>query len=671
MIHILDFDVRFTSSGLHYKSTQSFPEGLTAITGPNESGKSLVLELIRYCLFGTEALRAPLKEYSTLRASLVFEVKGRIYKVVRDKTGATLTTMQRMQEEETVLTTGTSTVNSSVVGLLGFPLAVFDTVLASLQDESQKLTEMTPTARKQMVDSLTGLVGIQDIVSECRSRSNASKNMAAGLKEAYVTPIEPYEPLGYRPSSDERKDLSVVRGLETKLAEAHRVMASPPDKPGDEPDVGMSSDDLSGQMYQQDIIIEELNELRIELASNPEPFHTMDELEVEADRIYISGLARKWPTPPLTLTEIDDMYIQWGRYHQMNRWHTLNKELTRLRDGLIQCPECSHQFSAESDQILMYEESLDELSHVDLSEDFGGLKDQSMLDQWKTQWEARPEHPKLDQPIIEPTLTQLELEHQLRLHRFDRGFVERKIERCESELDPAMKDRFARAVAQEKDHALWKAEKDRYQKWGIQSQQAQIDASILEKELLSYKNLAEIEADLETAIEYETLRATYRDLKERADILLERIESESQAQSDWKVASELVSQFSLEVKSYLLPSLSRVASSLISIITGGARNHVKVTDDFEILVDTQPVSTLSGSAKVAVNLALRVGLGQVLTSSTFPVFLADEVDASFDSERTESAIECIRNLTNTMRQVIIVSHKTVQDADHYIRMGDR
>ena len=671
MIHILDFDVRFTSSGLHYKSTQSFPEGLTAITGPNESGKSLVLELIRYCLFGTEALRAPLKEYSTLRASLVFEVKDQMYKVVRDKKGATLTTMQGMQEEETVLTTGTSPVNSSVIGLLGFPLAVFDTVLASLQDESQKLTEMTPTARKQMVDSLTGLVGIQDIVSECRSRSNASKNMAAGLKEAYVTPIEPYEPLGYRSSSDERKDLSVARDLETKLAEAHRVIASPPDEAGDEPDVGVSSDDIREGLKEQEHLNTEVINLRRRLADHPVPAYSKEALNEEAKLLRLAYLDATYPVPPLKRVEIDDMYIQWGRYHQVDQWHALNKELNRLRAGVMQCPECSHQFSPESDQILMYEESLDELSHLDLDEDFEGLKDRTLLDQWKTQWDVREERPELDAPFEAPKLTQLEYERQLKLHEFDRTPVEKEIKVLEAKLDPSINTRFIKAVAQEKDHALWKAEKDRYQKWGIQSQQAQIDAAVIEKELLSYKNLAEIEADLEIAIEYETLRATYQDLKGRADTLLERIEAESQAQSDWKAASELVSQFSLEVKSYLLPSLSRVASSLISVITGGVRNHVKVTDDFEIFVDNQPVSTLSGSAKVAVNLALRVGLGQVLTSSTFPVFLADEIDASMDDTRAESTIECIRNLTQTMRQVIIVSHKPVQDADHYIRMGDR
>ena len=668
MIHLLNFDVRFASSGLQYKAMHKFTKGLTAITGPNESGKSLVLEMIRYCLFGVEALRAPLKEYSTLKGSLLFEVKGSMYKVVRDKKGATLAAIQ--EEEEDVLATGTSPVNTAVVGLLGFPLTVFDTVLASLQDEAQKLTEMTPSMRKQMVDSLTGLVGIQDVVSECRSRSNASKNMVTGLKEAHIVPIEPYEPLGYRPSSDTRKNLAVVRELETRLASAYRIIQSPPSEPGTEPEVDTPSGDLSDDLRQQDIILEELNELRIELASNPDPLYTLDQLDEQAELIYVSDLARKWPTPPLTQDEIDDMLIKWSRYHQVNQWHTLDKELTRLNEGLMTCPSCDHKFSVESDRINMYKESLDELFYVDLSEHFGDLKDKAMLDQWTIQWKDRPEHPKLDQPIIEPALTQLELERELRLHKFNRGFVEHKISIREAELDPTIRNRFVLAVKQEKDHDLWVKTKGAYKAWGIQAEQAQIDAELTENDLLQYNDVATLEEELENAIEYETLRTKYWDLKGQADALLARIEEESQKQADWKAASELVSKFSLDVKSYLLPSLSRVASSLISIITGGARNDVKISNEFEIFVDSQPVSTLSGSAKVAVNLALRVGLGQVLTSSTFAVFLADEVDASFDAERTESAIKCIQNLTKTMRQVIFVSHKQVLGADSYIRMGE-
>ena len=526
MIHTLDFDVRFTSSGLHYKSTHTFTEGLIAITGPNESGKSLVLEIIRYCLFGTEALRAPLKEYSTLQAGLLFEVKDQMYKVVRTKKGAILTSIT--QEEEDVLATGTSAVNTSIVSLLGFPLTVFDTVLASLQDESQKLTEMSPSARKQMVDSLTGLVGIQDVVSECRSRSNASKNMVVGLKEAYVVPIEPYEPLGYLPSHQVRQTLSVVRSLETELNFAYHILQSPPSIPGDEPTIDTPSKAMERLVKANDVVKEKISKLKHELAANPEPAYTMDELEEEEKRHRIAALSAEYPAPPLTQDEIDDMRVKWGRYHQVNQWYTINKELTRLRKGMITCPSCDYQFSTESDEIHMYKEELDNLSHVDLNEDFTDLKDKTLLDQWEARWVARNQWPQLRLPMKKLTLTAWELEKQVQFHAFDRKLVERYIKVHEAVYDPLVRDKFIKSVQQEKDHALWKVTKEAYQKWGIQAQEAQIDTQLIEKDLLQYKDIAELEQVLGEAIEYETLLTKYFDLKGQADALLARIEEESQ-----------------------------------------------------------------------------------------------------------------------------------------------
>ena len=506
MLHSLDFNVKFDSSGLHYQFRESFSKGLIAITGPNESGKSLVLEMIRYCVFGTEALRAPLKEYAALRASLVFEVKGRTYKVARNKKNATLVTMAAMQEEETVLATGTSPVNTAIIGLLGFALTVFDTVLASLQDEAQKLTEMSPSARKQMVDSLTGLVGIQDVASECRSKSLVSKNMVAGLKEAYVIPLEPYEPLGYYPAHQVRINLVKVRELEVKLASAHRIINGAPSVPGDDPGVGMPSKVMERLVKANDVIKEKISGYKQELAANPMPSYTIAELGEQHERIAWADLNTRYPAPPLTQDQIDDMRVQWGRYKQVKRWHILSKELTRLRTSLIDCPACNHKFFVKWDQVNMYEQELGELSHLDLNENFSNLKEKALLDQWEIEWVARKQQPELDTPMEKPTLAVWEMKKQVQLHGFDREYVEKQIVRLERAVDPLVRDKFIKAVAQERDHALWKATKEAYYEWDIQAKQAQIDAQLIEKDLLQYRDIAELEQVLGEAIEYETLR---------------------------------------------------------------------------------------------------------------------------------------------------------------------
>ena len=62
---------------------------------------------------------------------------------------------------------------------------------------------------------------------------------------------------------------------------------------------------------------------------------------------------------------------------------------------------------------------------------------------------------------------------------------------------------------------------------------------------------------------------------------------------------------------------------------------VEVDEDFEILIDGQPINTLSGSGKAVANLAVRIALGQILTNKVFSVFFADEVDAAMDDDRSE------------------------------------
>jgi DNA repair exonuclease SbcCD ATPase subunit len=121
------------------------------------------------------------------------------------------------------------------------------------------------------------------------------------------------------------------------------------------------------------------------------------------------------------------------------------------------------------------------------------------------------------------------------------------------------------------------------------------------------------------------------------------------------------------VKEHLVPSLSAVASRLLSEMTGGQRTAIDVNEDFEIVVDGQDIDTLSGSGKAVANLALRIGLGQVLTNKVFPLFMGDEVDAAMDQSRAESTAAALRNLSSSIAQVVVVSHKT-PEADNYIQL---
>ena len=143
---------------------------------------------------------------------------------------------------------------------------------------------------------------------------------------------------------------------------------------------------------------------------------------------------------------------------------------------------------------------------------------------------------------------------------------------------------------------------------------------------------------------------------------------ERQERADgYKRAVKALRKLRLRVKEYLVPSLSRVASKLLASMTGGKRVDIDIDEEFNILVDGQSLNTLSGSGKAAANLAIRIGLGQVLTNKVFSVFMADEIDASMDEDRAGFTAECLRSLTQHIGQIVQVSHKHV-DADTYIEL---
>ena len=69
MLKYLAFDVKFSSTGKQFQRKIQFEPGLTVITGENEGGKSLILEMIEYAWFGAAALRGQASDYDTSMSS--------------------------------------------------------------------------------------------------------------------------------------------------------------------------------------------------------------------------------------------------------------------------------------------------------------------------------------------------------------------------------------------------------------------------------------------------------------------------------------------------------------------------------------------------------------------------------------------------------------------------
>ena len=153
MLRSLFFSVTFPTTGRSFSNDITFQKGFGAICGPNEQGKTLILEMIRFSLFGTAALRGKSDDYKNLKVELEFTVRGEVYKTRRTITTAKL--FRGSPPEE--IANGVKGTNAKVVEILGFGLDVFDTACVANQGDIEKLGAMKPTERKQMVDSVIGL----------------------------------------------------------------------------------------------------------------------------------------------------------------------------------------------------------------------------------------------------------------------------------------------------------------------------------------------------------------------------------------------------------------------------------------------------------------------------------------------------------------------------------
>jgi DNA repair exonuclease SbcCD ATPase subunit len=174
------------------------------------------------------------------------------------------------------------------------------------------------------------------------------------------------------------------------------------------------------------------------------------------------------------------------------------------------------------------------------------------------------------------------------------------------------------------------------------------------------------------AVQYERDLYDYQKRKDAYDSLMIKMSELSTKVGQYKQAVDNLKEMKLKIKGYVLPSLQKVTSILLSEMSDGLFTNVVIDPEFNILVEGREVNLFSGSEQAMINLALRLGLGQVLTHKAFSVFIGDEIDASMRDDRAQLTADCLRKVSKYIRQVILVSHRDIE-ADHYINLeeGDK
>jgi exonuclease SbcC len=655
--------IRITNSFAHADRFIEFKPGMTTITGPNGIGKSEILTMIRWALFGTAALPTKAEDYKDTKVNLHFIVRDVPYRVDRTTVGA------KLYREGELIALGTKPVNAKVVETFGYGLAVFDTANVANQGVIEALGAMMPAERKRLVDSTIGLNVLDDLVRYCTDEGGLLVRERATLLSTAVPPEAPVLPQGYRTGLEAER--TALAALDAERADLHRrIVSTPPlwEEPAcPEPRPLAELETISIRRTGLQSTITHLIERVQEYPAAEFTLEQLEEIETGLHFYDHWQLAHKFcyerfPKPDTDRSSVELHISHHERYSLWQQQEKLRKK------GSHTCPSCSYSWPvAQADM-----DKLGTFPMGGLIEPVGAKAQwESLLEAWNKYEKSLPEraphevflalHPD---PPPKPRLGLLAIEQQRR--------------RCEAAATRMTLIQQQLAAVDELNklpdvgQALilrrsYESELKRY--LSIKALHDQLPGWMARKEELgdtttALNDLMNLQVACQT---YDKLQAAYATSVTAYEAIQLRIADLATKVAEWQNAKAALLEMKAEIKTQLVPSLSRVSSLILSRMTGHALSEVVIDPDFDIRVNGKPMAGLSGAGKAAANLAIRIGLGQVLTNKVFSLFMGDELDANMDVDRARFMAESLRNLSGTIGQIIIVSHKT-PEADHYIRL---
>lgn len=635
MIRSTTHNAHFAASRVTMAGEVQHKSGITAVVGRNGSGKSFTtIEVPRWLLFGKKALRGDAADYKGASATGFFEIRGVVYEISRGKE-------EWIKDSDgTTLAVGAEKVTEKVTELLGYGLDVFDICNASTQHNTHLFSSKTPGERKALIDRVLRLTETEKAEKDCRAEARRYRTVSEALARQLVKPDDmPIKPDNYAPAAQLRAKLEQDR--ETMVvagALRDRIRDVEPPQPPSEP-LG----DLEGlRSHEAQRRSDEAERAVLEdRASAPAPTYTEDQLlAMEARLEWELEVERRGPRATLTQAQIDEDRATW----------TTILGLREQEDREIECPKCHHSFRTRG--------NIPDEPRLSLKE----LREQEKaLERWA---EPLPPEPSNEWGRMMRTDT---ARHWRAIERH-KGASEARLL---LEKRARFSDKAEELAKQERLAIQWdnyKSSVDRHEKIVQANAAAQAELDALGP-VPTNAEIDELADRIFACAQYESAASRVREQRTAFDKLTADIAEQDRLAEEFRLGSIDLGESRALVKSLIAPRISSIASALIYDMTMGELSDVVVTEDMEVTVNGQKLQTLSGAGLTVANLALRIALGQALVANAFPVFLADEIDGDLDDERREATMKALEALKKHLEQIILVTHKGADVADHILNTG--
>lgn len=665
MFHKLEIKNAFN----HKDRVFEFSEGLTTITGPNGSGKTLITELLSFLLWGSWALRGTAPDYKGMWVAGEMTIRGTRYRIERTTSTAVL------KHDGKMIASGVTPVNNKIKELFGYNSDVYSVANIARQGEIESMGKMKPSERKNLIDQTIGLAKIDSLFEDARYEAIAFDTKVKTLKSVTCPP----EDLPEAPPTVEKSYLSTLQFQYATLKASEPFLTPPVPVPAHDraPELGAlkAQQQARGQALAQAAALDKALAAFTPLGEKP-PEHpqagTLLELQAltlkhQEAKSQLKVLQNALKSTPLESQVSEEALARAEADAAMaKRWDQKQNLLKELAE--YKCPNCNHVWHDEDPRLKDYEDVPETRPVPQYTA--SQIKEHRAINAYQETRKTYLEGIEKLEAVVAATSDHTEVIESIRQ-------AQRKIDQYNTRLEAEAQ----RLELQEQRNAIEFPDDVSGVIQQIEDQQKLVDAYLVKlkrhQEAVEAikdfpENLQELkektEAQLldylaykERQVSYEQAMATYLENKKK----LEDAEAEKK---DWEAVKESLVLLRSRIKGYLLPSLNEVASRLLALMSNGWLNKIEITEDFDVTVDGKLIHKLSGAGKALTNMALRIGLGQVLTNSVFSTLILDEADAGVDKDKAPLVAEALRKLTGTISQIIVISHKEGIESDHQIKL---
>lgn len=692
----------------HSNRTFEFTKGLNLISGKNEAGKSLIFEYIDFALHGSQALRLPASSYSpNMLVELVVTINNVKYIIQRTTKKATIV----KYADSSLIATGTKPVDAEIKKMLGYSRNVYLVSNYSSQDAINFLSSLKPAERKKTIDNVVGLSAVEKVVAEHKQELTMLNRLLSAVKNReFIKPIEPENPYAdqdldklIESYKQKAQSISIEIGVQKNLSIQHTSLDNTKPTPMNKPLLGFIIKDLTEQKIAEVVnrikflkqqkgfltdrinqmvipeevqkpdlnkIIPNLTEGQIEQAKRERDYRLH---EIKHLKVQLSDLPIKMPLfseeTILDTIKKENLYQEWLEVQNLTK------------KGYVTCTQCRNRVLLAQDLIHK------KYSHVpEYVEEIMGVS-------------ADMQHKNTMYKAVEKTRGELTGKLEVLQHQEDlfssKWYTDQQLEDhlSNQKLVDKRVDYLAAKDKYDRDLSVWneqlleaKSGLESFDNWHTdyeieQHREALKAQTQYEKYLDNLKQWERSKEAIKPFVGEDTLKAWQLEVDNLNTRILEfrtvkglllQYEQDCKQYQNWlneekdaredveaeKLTLEALANYKQKIKTSILPSVNSVATQWMKRMSLGLHSKVELTEDMDILVNGEPIEALSISGRALGHLSLRMALGQVLTNHVFPVFMADEVDASMRDERGQEVIDALYEmLKGSMQQVIMISHR--------------